>query len=264
MMATFVDQGWAFPDRKIGFNFKAAKQKIRNAFEGFDYIGTFEPAVYPDEELKTESGTGSLVSFHAHVIVWSTSETKLRAHNLKIAERFTPLVGDEALSFPRLDNLKTAEDFRTTLRYVTKMPMEGYKRVEQNNEVSQRHAKLEDVHYFWLIGFLRHHTVFDAWFAGGEGKHTGSVDLGEDEYWDLEDRIPVALRGEHFSRMRRVMPFPAGDEDDQLSSFDKRLARELDRNRNRRDCRDLIYVIMFIRHLLLAAIRALIICIRRG
>lgn len=76
-------------------------------------------------------------------------------------------------------------------------------------------------------------------------KHTGSVDLGEDEYWDLEDRNPVALRGEHFSRMRRLMPFPAGDEDDQLSSFDKRLVRELDRNKNRRDCRDLIYVIMF-------------------
>jgi hypothetical protein len=75
-------------------------------------------------------------------------------------------------------------------------------------------------------------------------KHTGSVDLGEDEYWDLEDRIPPALRGEPF-RMRRVMPFPAGDEDDQLSSFDKTLRRELDRNKNRRDCRDLIYVIMF-------------------
>jgi hypothetical protein len=90
MMATFVDQGWAFPDHEIEFDFKAAKQKIRNAFEGFDYIGAFEPAVYPNEELTTESGTGSLVSFHAHVIVWSTSESKLRRHKLKIAKRFPP------------------------------------------------------------------------------------------------------------------------------------------------------------------------------
>jgi hypothetical protein len=169
MMATFVDQSWAFPDRKIGFDFKAAKQKVRNAFEGFDFIGAFEPAVYPDEELTTESGRGSLVSFHAHVIVWSTSESKLRRHQLKVAKRFTPLAGDEKLSFPRLDKLKTTADFRTTLRYATKMPVDGYERVEENDEISQRHANLGNVHYYRLIGFLRHHTVFDAWFAGGEG-----------------------------------------------------------------------------------------------
>jgi hypothetical protein len=169
MMATFVDKSWAFPDHEIAFDFKAAKQKVRNAFEGFDYIGAFEPAVYPREELTTESGTGSLVSFHAHVFVWSTSESQLRRHKLTIAKRFTPLARDEELSFPRLDKLKTKADFRTTLRYVTKMPVDGYERVEENNEVRQRHAKLENVHYYRLVGFLRHHTVFDAWFAGGEG-----------------------------------------------------------------------------------------------
>jgi hypothetical protein len=169
MMATFVDQDWAFPDHEIGFDFRAAKQKVRNAFEGFDFIGAFEPAVYPGEELTTESGTGSLVSFHAHVVVWSTSESELRRHKVKIAKRFTPLAGDEALSFPRLDNLKTTADFRTTLRYATKMPKDGYERFEQDGQIRQRHANLEDVHYFRLIGFLRQHTVFDAWFAGGEG-----------------------------------------------------------------------------------------------
>jgi hypothetical protein len=169
MMATFVDQSWAFPDHEIGFDFKAAKQKVRNAFEGFDFIGAFEPAVYPNEELTTEGGTGSLVSFHAHVIVWSTSETKLRTHKMKIAKRFTPLVGDQALSFPRLDKLKTTADFRTTLRYATKMPVDGYERVEENDEIRQSHTTLENVHYFRLVGFLRHHTVFEAWFAGGEG-----------------------------------------------------------------------------------------------
>ena len=169
MMATFVDQSWAFPDHEIEFEFKAAKQKIRNAFAGLDYIGAFEPAVYPDEVLTTESGTGSLVSFHAHVIVWSSSESKLRRHKLKIAKRFTPLVGDEALSFPTLHNLKTLLEFRKSLRYASKMPVEGYERVEQNDEIRQRHATLDDVHHYRLTGFLRHHTVFDAWFAGGEG-----------------------------------------------------------------------------------------------
>jgi hypothetical protein len=169
MMATFVDQDWAFPDHKIKFDFKAAKQKVRNAFEGFDFIGAFEPAVYPDEKLTTKSGTGSLVSFHAHVIVWSTSESKLRRHKSEIAERFTPLAGDEKLSFPRLDKLKATADFRTALRYATKMPAEGYERVEENDEISQRHANLEKIHYYRLTGFLHHHTIFEAWFAGGEG-----------------------------------------------------------------------------------------------
>jgi hypothetical protein len=169
MMATFVDKSWAFPDYEIGFDFKAATQKVRNAFEGFDFIGAFEPAVYPNEKLTTEGGTGSLVSFHAHVIVWSTSETKLRTHKMKIAKRFTPLVGDEELSFPRLDNLKTTADFRKSLRYASKMPVEGYERVEQNDEIRQSHTTLEDVHYYRLTGFLHHHTVFEAWFAGGEG-----------------------------------------------------------------------------------------------
>ena len=169
MMATFVDQDWAFPDHKIKFDFKAAKQKIRNAFEGFDFIGAFEPAVYPDEKLTTKSGTGSLVSFHAHVIVWATSESKLRRHKSEIAKRFTPLAGDEALSFPRLDKLKTTADFRKSLRYATKMPVDGYERIEENDEISQRHANLENIHYYRLAGFLHHHTIFEAWFAGGEG-----------------------------------------------------------------------------------------------
>jgi hypothetical protein len=153
MMATFVDQGWAFPDHEIGFDFKAAKQKIRNAFFGMDYIGAFEPAVYPNEKWQTESGTGSLVSFHAHVIVWSTSESKLRRHKAKIAKRFTPLAGDEALSFPRLDNLKTLLEFRKSLRYAAKMPVEGYERVEQNDEIRQSHTTLDDVHYLGLSAF---------------------------------------------------------------------------------------------------------------
>jgi hypothetical protein len=159
MMATFVDQSWAFPDHEIEFDFEAAKRKVRNAFTGMD----------PDEKVTTESGTGSLVSFHAHVMVWSTSESKLRRHKSKIAKRFTPLAGDEALSFPTLHNLKTILEFRKSLRYAAKMPTDGYERVEQNGHITQSHATLQDVHHYRLTGFLRHHTVFDAWFAGGEG-----------------------------------------------------------------------------------------------
>jgi hypothetical protein len=194
MMATFVDKKWAFPDHKIKFDFKAAKQKVRNAFEGFDFIGAFEPAVYPNVKRETKSGTASLVSFHAHVIVWSSSESKLRRHKLKIAKRFTPLAGDEKLSFPRLDKLKTTADFRTTLRYASKMPAEGYERIEESDEISQRHANLENVHYYRLAGFLHHHTIFEAWFAGGEGRQilksakSQSIDAaeGKEIFWPFD------------------------------------------------------------------------------
>jgi hypothetical protein len=162
MMATFVDQGWAFPDHEIGFDFKAAKQKIRNAFTGMGYLGAFEPAVYPNEKQQTKRGKGCLVSFHAHVIVWSTSVSKLRRHKLKIAQRFTPLAGDETLSFPTLHHLKTILEFRKSLRYASKMPTEGYERIEQNGQITQSHATLEDLHYYRLTGFLHHHTVFNA------------------------------------------------------------------------------------------------------
>jgi hypothetical protein len=201
MMATFVDQNWAFPDHEIKFDFEAAKQKVRNAFEGFDYIGAFEPAVYPNEKRQTKSGTGSLVSFHAHAIVWSTSESKLRRHKSKIAERFTPLAGDEKLSFPRLDKLKTTADFRTTLRYASKMPVDGYERVEENDEVSQRHATLDDVHYYRLTGFLHHHTIFEAWFAGGEGSQilksakAQSIEAANKAKLSLFDVIRLRNRG---------------------------------------------------------------------
>jgi hypothetical protein len=64
MLATFAHRGWVCCDRAYEFDFVKAKQKVRNAFEGMDYIAVFEPAVYPESEWTTNGTTGCLVSFH--------------------------------------------------------------------------------------------------------------------------------------------------------------------------------------------------------
>jgi hypothetical protein len=45
MLASFVDRDWACCDRSITFDLHAAKQKVRNALAGMNYIAVFEPAV---------------------------------------------------------------------------------------------------------------------------------------------------------------------------------------------------------------------------
>src|SRR4051794_35479513 len=48
MLASLSDRGWACCDRNFKFDFVNAKQKIRNAFAGMDYIAVFEAGVYPE------------------------------------------------------------------------------------------------------------------------------------------------------------------------------------------------------------------------
>lgn len=170
MLETFVDKEWAFCDRAIDFDFKAAKQKIRNALVGMDYLGVFEPAVYPEERWTANGKMGCLVSFHSHVFVWGSSQSKLRRHRDTIKHRFTAIDADEfGEAFPVLNHLKTAKDLLRTLRYTTKVPFNGYRKVIKDGRLIQEdNVKLGLKHHYRLTGFLRHYTVFDAWFAGGK------------------------------------------------------------------------------------------------
>ena len=216
MWATIVDRDWACCDRDITFDFHAAKQKLRNAFTGMNFIGVIEPGYYTEIEWKSANQVGGLISFHAHVVVWDTSESKLRRHQRKIRVRFLPVAPDDR-STPRLDKLQEPDDLRKVLRYSTKMPFEGYGKeekakgieqisqekdpnssdeddedeepdfIEQNDQtkgpksgkqsdreleptsIEQSHLQLEAIHHYRLFKFMRKHSVFDAWLAGGEG-----------------------------------------------------------------------------------------------
>ena len=165
MLATFADRAWACCDRALNFDFDKAKQKIRNALSGMDYIAAIEAGVYPHTQWTTDGITGCLVSFHCHAVVWSTSKSKLRRHKARIAARFKPVHEDDK-KLPFLNNLKTLKDVLKALRYLTKMTLEGYRRKSSG---TQEHVPLDAGHHYRLFKFLRGRSLFDAWLAGGEG-----------------------------------------------------------------------------------------------
>ncbi len=169
MLATFADRKWACCDRAIAFDIHAAKQKIRNAMTGINYLGVFEAALYPGRQWKTDGKIGSLVSFHCHAIVWSSSKSKLQRHKAKISARFEAVDESEAVTFPVLNHLKTMKELMRVLRYTTKMPFRGYRKMIENGRTKQERAELEAIHHYRLFQYLREHKVFDFWFAGGEG-----------------------------------------------------------------------------------------------
>lgn len=181
MLGTFTPFDWAHPDRDINFDYGEAKQTLRNAFTGMNFLGVIEPAYYPKVKWERDERVGSLISFHAHVLVWDTSETKLRRHQREIRSRFKPVDRDDR-STPMLNLLKTIEDLAKVVRYATKMPYEGYDKKKKENAVGpggssrrkptsieQTHLDLEPIQHYRLFNFLRKHRLFDAWLAGGDG-----------------------------------------------------------------------------------------------
>jgi hypothetical protein len=187
MWASIADRDWACCDRHIDFDYKAAKQKIRNAFTGMNFIGVIEPGHYPNIECETDGRVGCLISFHAHIVVWDTSESKLRRHQRRIRARFQPVVHGDS-NTPKLYELKTLKDLVKALRYSTKMPFKGYDREEKSKDgdekddlkparyigtdpsptsIEQSDVELQAIHHLWLFALMRKRSLFDAWFAGG-------------------------------------------------------------------------------------------------
>ena len=169
MWASIAPRDWACCDRDIDFNYDLAKRKIRNAFACKNFIAVIEPGYYPHERWKSGDMVGSLISFHAHIVVWDTSRSKLQRHQRDIELRFWPVQeGDRKIG--RLCHVKTLADLWRILRYSTKMPFYGYDRqVRDDDTVVQSNLQLAPVHHYLLFRFLRKHTVWDAWLAGGEG-----------------------------------------------------------------------------------------------
>jgi hypothetical protein len=182
MLASITDFDWAYPDRNIQFDFRSAKQKIRNAFTGMEFFGVIEPAYYPNVSWMRNDQKGCLISFHAHIVVWDTSEAKLRRHQREIRSRFTPVDPNDR-STPTLNLLRGFTDLMTVLRYATKMPFEGYDKKRgaagdigagddpdgSSGSVTQFHTDLKPIHHYRLFRFMRKYSLFDAWLGGGGG-----------------------------------------------------------------------------------------------
>jgi hypothetical protein len=184
MLASITDFDWACCDRNIQFEFRSAKQKIRNAFTGMNFIGAIEPAYYPRVPWMRDDQIGCLISLHAHLVVWETSASKLRRHQREIRKRFTPVDPNDR-STPKLNLLKGLIDLMTVVRYASKMPFEGYDKKRggagdvgagdsmdpdsSSGSVTQFHTDLQPIHHYRLFRFMRKHSLFDAWLGGGDG-----------------------------------------------------------------------------------------------
>jgi hypothetical protein len=184
MLASIAEFDWACPDQNIQLDFRSAKQKIRNAFTGMNFIGVIEPAYYPRVPWIRDDHIGCLISFHAHLVVWDTSVSKLRRHQREIRRLFTPVDPDDR-STPTLHLLKGLKDLMKVFRYSTKMPFEGYDKKRggagdvdgedamdpdrKSSSVTQFHTDLQPIHHYRLFRFMRKYRLFDAWLGGGGG-----------------------------------------------------------------------------------------------
>jgi hypothetical protein len=169
-LLTFADADWTCGDRNYSFDFDAAKRKIRNALKGMDYIATIEIGIYPGISFDPrKKAQGCLVSFHAHAVVWASSRSKLERHKKTISDRFTPVHKQDTKTYPIINNLKVLKDVLKVLRYLTKMPSDGYQLKEGKAGHLQEHAPLNAGHLYRLFEFLKDYSIYDVWIAGGRG-----------------------------------------------------------------------------------------------
>jgi hypothetical protein len=164
VFATFTHRGWSCSDRDIQFDLKAAKQKIRNALVGCNFVACFEAAVYKNEQYDD----GKLISFHCHALAWSNSEAYLRRLQRRIKPRFKPILGNK--SGVRFDSRKSETSLANSLLYMGKMPVMGKRTYpKRGGRTGQRNSKIMFRSRKNLFHALKKNKTFDFWLAGGEG-----------------------------------------------------------------------------------------------
>jgi hypothetical protein len=170
-VVTLTHKDWACSDTNIQFDLKRAKQKVRNALVGTDFLASFEAAPYKNEEWKTDGKVGKLICFHCHAVAWSGSRSGLDRLRSRIKGRFEPILGNK--SGARFDALKTENDLTKTIRYMTKMPFLGYRTVTNGKgKKTQRSSNITFKSRWHLFNALKQYDLFEFWLAGGEGVNT--------------------------------------------------------------------------------------------
>src|ERR1035437_3467271 len=167
-LITFTHKEWACADNNIQFDIGRAKQMVRNALMGTDFIGCFEAAVYNNEEWETDGVVGKLVSFHCHAISWASSYSLLSRLRSRIKGRFEPILGNRF--GVRFAKLKTEKDLVTAVAYIAKMPTLGYRTFKrENGKKRQESSKLSFKSRHHLFTALKKYDLFKFWLSGGDG-----------------------------------------------------------------------------------------------
>jgi hypothetical protein len=168
-LVTLTDEAWACADTNIRFDLKLAKQKVRNALAGTNFIANFDAALYKNETWVTSGVKGKLISFHCHAVVWGRNRTELDRLRTYIRPRFEPILGNE--NGARFDTLKTLEDVAGALAYLPKMTYLGYRtKVDAKGKKTQVSTpKLTYESRWHLFNELKKYSLFEFSLAGSEG-----------------------------------------------------------------------------------------------
>jgi hypothetical protein len=171
---TFTHRAWACADSNIRFDFKRAKQKVRNALAGTSFIANFEAAVYRNEPWVIGGKEGKLICFHCHALVWAGSLSGLRRLQQRIQGRFDPMLGNE--NGVHLREVHDEDELARSLVYLTKVPTLGYRTTKtKSGKKRQAHAKMTFSSRRNLFHALKDRSTFDFWLAGGEGRRVLSI-----------------------------------------------------------------------------------------
>jgi hypothetical protein len=166
-MVTFTHKGWVCCDNNIIFDLARAKQKVRNALPGIDFMAVFEAASYANETWITGGLEGKLISFHCHALVQASSISKLQRARKLAKQRFEPILGKK--SGMRLERVRE-KNLGKVVRYMGKMATLGYQTERCEGRTRQRSAKISLKSRHKLFQTLKSYTIFDFWFAGGKGR----------------------------------------------------------------------------------------------
>jgi hypothetical protein len=168
-LVTLTHEDWACADNNIEFNLGKAKQMVRNALGGTNYIACFEAAIYKNEKWETGGVVGKLISFHCHAVAWSGNRTELDRLRSYIRPRFEPILGNS--SGARFDALRAESDLAASITYMTKMPYLGKETVvDSKGKKKQRSSsKISYESREHLFNALKKYDLFQFWLSGGEG-----------------------------------------------------------------------------------------------
>jgi hypothetical protein len=170
-LVTLIHKGWACSQNNIQFDLARAKQKVRNALAGTNFIANFDAALYTNEDWKTDGVLGKLVSFHCHAVVWAKNYTALERLRSSIRPRFEPIL--DKSNGAHFKALKTVDDAAGALTYQSKMPFLGYcTKVDAKGKKTQFSTpKLTFLSRWHLFEELNKYSLFDFSLGGGAGAH---------------------------------------------------------------------------------------------
>ena len=224
-LVTLTHEDWACADTNIQFDLGRAKQKVRNALAGTNFIARFEAAPYQNEDWETDGVIGKLICFHCHAIAWSSSRSDLDRVRSYIKPRFKPILGKEAGA--HFAALKTEGDLVTALAYEAKMPLLGKRTVtnDKGKTTQRTSSRISYRTHRHLFHALKNYDLFQFWLAGGRDA-TGALRQARNRVKEKHKPHEFRARGiprsnrSHRGPAKYAQPKPTGFSGDDFYNVD--------------------------------------------